>query len=388
MNNPDTLAFISLFKNAYEKCFGQPLQKPMNETESKLFYNSILEQTGLVIGWKSIKNYSSYVLNNAPGKQENPSTATLDTLARYVLNAPYTNELNRKNKESHYPYWFEYRKKFSEPSTEKPAPARRLITMVSVLVFVLIIAVLILLLLLRSHNPVTFTDNFISTNEDSLYSRGWFLQAKDSMYWNKRNTEPAHLALFTLNGDNWPDSANKPGIKNLLLRKITSDCFTAEIHLEDFLPQQNWQQAGIILMEDTAFKGKSARLSLMYNDYTGGAPRSREIIVQAISSPGNGLTKPEEIAHKTIFTFERDSAIIKYNLQNIALRIEKHGKTFRFLYSNSALENAAFKEAATQQLDITPKYIGLFALQGFVNNNNYIPAYFNFFSLASEPCNE
>src|SRR4051812_22492157 len=109
MHNPDTSAFIYLFKAAYEKCFGHRLEKPLNETESKLFYNNVFEQTGLVIGWKSIKNYSSYVLNDTQGKQENPSIATLDTLARYVLNAPYTNELERKNKENHYPYWFEYK---------------------------------------------------------------------------------------------------------------------------------------------------------------------------------------------------------------------------------------------------------------------------------------
>ena len=59
MNDADSYAFINLFKEACLKCFGHGLQQPLTETESKLFYNTILEQTGLVIGWKSLKNSSA-----------------------------------------------------------------------------------------------------------------------------------------------------------------------------------------------------------------------------------------------------------------------------------------------------------------------------------------
>src|SRR5882724_7035424 len=109
MNDLDNSAFLSLFKDASSKCFGYPLTAPLTETESKQFYNKIFEQTGLVIGWKSLKNYSSFVFNEIAGKQENPSIATLDTLARYVFGAPFTDELERKNKENHYPWWFNYK---------------------------------------------------------------------------------------------------------------------------------------------------------------------------------------------------------------------------------------------------------------------------------------
>lgn len=106
MNNSDSLAFAALFKEAYLKCFGQVLENPISETESKLFCNQVLEQTGLSIGWKSVKNYSFFVIEPKSSKSENPSIATLDTLARYVLRAPYTTEIKRKNDESHFPYWF------------------------------------------------------------------------------------------------------------------------------------------------------------------------------------------------------------------------------------------------------------------------------------------
>src|SRR5688572_21056249 len=109
MNDTDMSVFVQLFNEAYATCFGHPLQTALTETESKLFSNQVLDQTGLIIGWKSLKNYSYFILEGASGKKENPSVATLDTLARYVLKAPYTDEIQRKNKESHYPWWFRYK---------------------------------------------------------------------------------------------------------------------------------------------------------------------------------------------------------------------------------------------------------------------------------------
>ncbi|HMH20338.1 MAG TPA: hypothetical protein VK563_01110, partial [Puia sp.] len=107
MDDLDFLVFARLFNEAFVNCFGHAIKNPLTETESKIFCNKILEQTGLSIGWKSVKNYSFFILDKA-GSKENPSVATLDTLARYVLGAPYTTEIQRKNDESHFPYWFLY----------------------------------------------------------------------------------------------------------------------------------------------------------------------------------------------------------------------------------------------------------------------------------------
>src|SRR5262249_6818820 len=112
MNDLDASAFSSLFKDAFQKCFGHPLVEPLSETESKLFSGKVFDDTGLVIGPKSIKNYSAYILNGPESREVNPSVATLDTLARYAAGAPYTNEIQRKIKENHYPYWFQYKNKF------------------------------------------------------------------------------------------------------------------------------------------------------------------------------------------------------------------------------------------------------------------------------------
>jgi hypothetical protein len=392
MNQLDFSAFANLFKDAYQKCFGYPLEIPLTETESKLFCNQILDQTGLVIGWKSVKNYSSFILNDLTGKQENPSFATLDTLGRYVLNAPYTDEIQRKRNENHYPYWFNYKDQYyrsfqKSPAKKIPHPSPWYLFVGPVL--------FILILLILSHTfypgqPERFTEDFLSVEGDSLSAKGWFVRSRNPEYWNKRGEKPGRLALFTLKGDNWPDSAQSTGIQNLLLRKISGECFTAEVHLTDFTPLQEWQQAGMLLLEDTLFAGKSMRLSVSFNDYFGEHPGSGEILIQAITSLGNGFGKPEEIAHTPILWVDslgRNPALIK-NLENSALRIEKEGKRFRLLYAGGIRENSAFKEVISQDFDMEPNYIGLFALKGFVNESANIPAHFKYFSLTTHRCNK
>jgi hypothetical protein len=384
MDDLDFLVFARLFKEAYVKCFGQAIKNPLTETESKIFCNKVLEQTGLSIGWKSVKNYSLFIKNTSAGKKENPSVATLDTLARYVLSAQYTTEIQRKNEESHYPYWFLYKEK-SLKNLKKPVSVKWMIS--TGMLVIVIIASIVYIKFIAVAKGGQFTDSFKYLDENTVLKNGWFVKSKDIAYWNKRNEKPGELTLYTLRGDNWPDPSSKPDIKNLLIRPLNADCFTAEAHLDNFIPGQEWQQAGILLLEDTSFTGKSIRLSFAYNDYFAGAPKPREVLVQAITYLGNGFGKPEEIAHQPIFY--PDSAIkngeMKKNIENSALRIEKQGKKFRFLYALGVRENGAFKEVATQEFDMHPKYIGIFALKGYTNSAN-MPVRFKFFRITSDPC--
>jgi hypothetical protein len=123
MNELDTRAFESLFKEAFEKCFGYPLKESLTETESKLFLQKISTRPAWSWDGKA-KNYSSFIVEGPDVKPENPSIATLDTLSRYVVAAPYSSETERKEKESHYPYWFGYKEKFHRSSTKEPVAVR------------------------------------------------------------------------------------------------------------------------------------------------------------------------------------------------------------------------------------------------------------------------
>ncbi len=395
MNELDKTIFKKLFREACLKCFGFPLSSLLTETDSKLLSNKIFENTGLLIGAKSIKNYSFFVLNsNADdSKKENPSVATLDTLARYVLEAPYTDDIKRKEKEGHYPYWFQYRTKFSEGGSNYLAKVsfkpKKIVFVCSVILVGLICFFLIRTFTNRKNYEV-FNDNFNSASDDTLRSKGWIVKSKDNTWWKRSNEKPGHLTLYTLKGDNWADSANPAEIKNLLMRRINASCFVVETHITNFYPHENWQQAGILLSEDSTFAGKMIRLTVSYNDFFGGYERSPEIIIQAVSSAQSGtLSKPEEIAHFTLNTINPgQEELVRTNLSRTALKIEKTNNHFRFLYTTSPNESFAFKEVVSRDFDIQPRYISIFAIAGWSDDLNPVPVYFDSFSSSGTPCNK
>lgn len=388
MDLNDTV-FINLFREVCEKCFGHPLTEPLSETDSKLLSNTIFQQTGLVIGGKSIKNYSQYVFTSGETKKENPSVATLDTLARYVLNAPYIDEIQRKNKESHHPWWFQYKSKFSKDTIKnKKALNWKKIAIASAIVLCFILTFILFSYLQQVNRQEHLTEHFNSVEIDSLKRNGWMIQKKDTAYWNKRDQKPGHLSLYTLKGDNWPDAENHSGIKNLLVRRMNLDCFTAEIHFSNFIPMQNWQQAGILLSEDPSFTGKVLRLSIGYNDFFGGYVKSPEILIQAVgSSEAGNLSKPEELAHVVLFSIDQGKdSLVADNLSRSVLKIEKKDNHYRFLYSNGQMESFAFKEAAHGNFNIKPKYLGLFAMQGLAASESAMPVHFDSFRVLPIDC--
>jgi hypothetical protein len=390
MNDIDRGAFRALFGEACFKCFGHVVDEPLTETESKLLYNKVFEETGLVIGWKSIKNYSFFLFSASQGKQENPSVATLDTLSRYVLGVPYTTESERKKEAGHFPDWYRYREQWSSRrplAVDRPAVRQqRGWWLMGMGLAGLVLAIIILSLFFRRGAGGSFRDDFSSLHLDAMQGRGWWVASKDPAYWDKRAERPGCLTLFTLKGDNWPDPVQRPMIRNLLLRRIPCDCFTIELHLHDFIPRQNWQQAGMLLMEDTGFGGRSLRVSVAYNDFNGVYARSGSILVQVISSQASG--KPEEIAHMQLFSTD---SLLKHpalagNLAHSALRIEKQGSRFRILYADGILPNTSFREIAAHEFTMQPRYVGLFALKGFVDSAADMAARFNYFSLDCEEC--
>ncbi|HLX65947.1 MAG TPA: hypothetical protein VKR41_03095, partial [Puia sp.] len=372
------------------RCFGHPMVGSLTETESKLMHARIFDETGLVVGWKSIKNYSVFVSSPDTAKQENPSVATLDTFSRYVMGAPYTTEPERKKEAGHYPYWFAYKaKKFpGEPEGKKGRRWRwflkgfwwRFVLGCVLVVVVVVVALIVLVLWVPERG---FVERFGDVSVDSLKTRGWWVEAPDTNYWGRRGEKAGCLTLYTLRGDNWPDSVNRPKIRNLLLHRVDCDCWTIEVHLQDFVPVRNWQQAGILLMEDTGFNGTSMRVSIAFNDFNGVYPRSGTILVQGIASRSRQDDKPEEFAH--VILLQTDSVRSHPNLYQVlahsALRIEKQGNLFRILYADGITETTSFKEIASYPFNFRPHYVGLFALRGYVDSSAAVPARFTYFGL-------
>lgn len=403
----DAGAFARLFQDAYRICFSTAFTAPLTETESHRLSVDITERTGLEIGWKSLKNYSQYLLGST-GRVENPSLPTLDTLARYVAGAPPTNEEQRRSRERHYPYWFRYRDALrhegktesadetrepidqarAERPTSSPSPRRIVVLGTAV---VILAALALALLLVRSHGrdarSTAFVDDFGDVSGAALAARGWSVHAVDSAHWTLRGAKPGHLTLFTLEGDNWPQPGRAPGISNLLARPLSSECFVVDVRFTAFFPRQNWQQAGILLLEDTALAGRSARMSIGFNDFSGGFSQTKEVIVQAITSLGGASDKPEEVVHQRLFVVDSATEpLVRQNLESSALRIEKRGAHLRLLYSAGPMKNAAFKEVGGTDFDFRPVYVALFAMKGFVGQSSDVPVHVDAFSQSEVSC--
>jgi hypothetical protein len=128
-------------------------------------------------------------------------------------------------------------------------------------------------------------------------------------------------------------------------------------------------------------------MSIGYNDFSGGFPQTREIIVQAITSLGQRTGRPEEFVHQRLFVV--DSAIeplVRQNLESSALRIEKRGAHLRLLYSAGPLKNGAFKEVGRTDFDFRPTLVALFAIKGFVSESAVVPVHVDAFSQAEVAC--
>jgi len=232
-----------------------------------------------------------------------------------------------------------------------------------------------------------FTDDFDDVSAAALAARGWSVHSVDSLHWNRRAERPGYLTLFTLEGDNWPQPGREPVIRNLLARSLSSDCFDVDVRFTGFFPSQNWQQAGLLLLEDTTLTGRSARVSIGYNDFSGGFPQTREVIVQAITSLGRASGKPEEFVHHRLFVVDSATeALVRQNLESSALRIEKRRAHLRLLYSAGPLKNAPFKEVGSADFAFRPSIVALFAIKGFVSQSEVVPVYVDAFSQSEVSC--
>jgi hypothetical protein len=308
-----------------------------------------------------------------------------------VLDAPKTLEAERKRSGELAQYWFRYREQTG--LVRQAEPSKRKVGTYWVPYTLILMGLIVLVaaggLLLRSESPLDRIEtNFKASDEATLRQQGWFVQGENRLFWNRRVTPGGGLTLFTLKGDNWPQAGHTARIQNLLLRPIRNECFQTEVHLREFVPSGNWQQAGLLLLEDTLFQGKSIRLSLSYNDYFGGLVKPGEILLQAIAANGQHDPHLEELIHLPLFqlTTAADHWLAVNNLKNVALRVEKQGSQFRFLYSVSPLDNFSFREVFRTESEMRPRYVGLFALKGFVDTTDALPVQVRYFRLAGQAC--
>lgn len=88
MEKKDFSILRKLLSDVYAKAFGEPLE-PLPHGKAKSLSWIIYEGTGDLLSYKSLSNFVSAVLNDAP-QRINPNGATLSILARFVGAAPET----------------------------------------------------------------------------------------------------------------------------------------------------------------------------------------------------------------------------------------------------------------------------------------------------------
>jgi hypothetical protein len=142
MNDPNEPVFENLFKETYQKYFGHPMTNPLSENESREFSKEIYLVTGLLVPAAYLTNYAAYILCTPESRQVNPSAAILDTLVRYLEEAPLTIEEEGKRNGAYFPYWFKYRDGFFNAT--RPVNKKNWLFPFTIIFIILVIVAIIL----------------------------------------------------------------------------------------------------------------------------------------------------------------------------------------------------------------------------------------------------
>jgi len=128
MEAPDLQIFIALFQQACLRCFGQLPATPLDAAASAHMSHVVHQSTGLFLSARIIQQYAAFALAQKTALTETPSGASLDTLARYVMDAPYTTEAERKTREGYFPYWHLFKAQYATGTANEvedhPVPVR------------------------------------------------------------------------------------------------------------------------------------------------------------------------------------------------------------------------------------------------------------------------
>lgn len=196
-------------------------------------------------------------------------------------------------------------------------------------------------------NSIIYDDEF---NGPSL-NTNWHWQNEDPNRWSLIDS-PGNLRIITANGDLF----NPCGFtaKNVLLQQGPGNNFEIETYLS-FSPTQNYQQSGLLVMNDLE---TYVKMSMAWNS-------------QQFDGPGIAMVfvKDGDIDQRT-----RLSADLS---QPLYLKISKTGPIFTGYYGLDGLQYNKIDTFITS--DIPNPQIGLIAINSCFTSPSEIPADFDFF---------
>lgn len=228
--------------------------------------------------------------------------------------------------------------------------------------------------------PKYWEEPFEDVSVAGLNSRGWEIVDYDSVAFSKQ-LRPGHLTLYTLRGDYWVVPSDSPKITNLLLRKVDSEHFKVSVRIDSFNPYQDYQQAGIILLD----KNKTRTHNIRFTFFCCATCTSSQQGLQIIKREHGTAYE----AYKGLKEWPRGQTN-PHKTQTIWLQIAVSKKIFRFFYHGSE-EFASFSEIAEIDFDFEPCYVAIGAFRGLrdstknLNNSEAIPAFFDYVKVEPLP---
>lgn len=194
-------------------------------------------------------------------------------------------------------------------------------------------------------------EDFEQTSVDSLQAKGFEWMDYEPNWWSKQ-LQKGKLTLYTLRGDYWYDEPDTPTISNLLCRKINGRKCKITVKLDGFDPTQDFQQAGIFLLDSKKTRDHNIRFTLA---------------ACSSCSPPRQVLQMVKNEHGTVFekfvVAKQISPKASPTAQSLWLRMEYESGQVRFFYHWGA-EYSSFQEIATMDIDYEPAFVGLAAFRG------------------------
>lgn len=203
------------------------------------------------------------IKRKVPDKQASVSTTRLRKLFYYT--DPTVCLPDKLEKPSFGRDFIEALEQYAQEEESPVVPPKRRLNAwaIGFTLLVLLIIVSYIVPYFQPKSPKSWRENFYDTSVEGLRAHGFGWQNFDSVWWSKQLRQGS-LTLYTLAGDYWVKPGEPKIIRNMIYKKISGDCFTIIVKVDDFDPQQNCQQLTVFLFDERASRETHLRAGISY----------------------------------------------------------------------------------------------------------------------------
>lgn len=254
------------------------------------------------------------------------------------------------------------------------------------IILILVTALSSILIKASVKTSAPFEDEFEDVTLEGMKKRGWEVwNYNDSLF--KKQPTKGYFSAYTTQGDIWVKSTEKQHLDNFIYQKINFDCFEVMTLIDNFKPQDENQQAGLVLFKEPNNFDEYIRLTIVYALID----KKLSTIYVTLIYWRNHIPIFKSIS---IQEGKKDSFFV-YKYLPVGLYIGCQKGKFSFKMSIINKGNAFFdiwQDMPQLPFPFQPKYVGLAAFRGISfldtlpNNNPTIPAPFDYLKINPIPC--